>query len=181
MRVSRFLLLVIMSAMATLAGAQQVQVVPRVDLQRYSGTWFEIARLPNKFQKQCVANVSADYVQRGDGQIDVINRCLNADGLSEAAIGRARIVDPLSNAKLKVRFAPAWLAWLPSVWGDYWVLDLAADYAYVAVGEPSHQYLWILARKRSMPEHQYQEVLQRLAQQGYDTSALVKTRQSPEP
>ena len=161
------------------AGAQQVQAVSRVDLNRYTGTWFEIARLPNKFQTQCVANVSAEYVQRADGQLDVINRCLKADGMTEAAVGRARIADTLSNAKLKVRFAPAWLSWLPSVWADYWVIDLASDYTTAAIGEASHQYLWILARNRSLPEAQYQEIIQRLAKQGYDTAALVKTRQQP--
>lgn len=161
------------------AGAQQVQAVPSVDLSRYRGTWFEIARLPNKFQAQCVANVSAEYVPRADGQLDVINRCLKTDGTTEAAVGRARIADTLSNAKLKVRFAPAWLSWLPSVWADYWVIDLAADYTTAAVGEASHQYLWILARHRSLPDTQYQEIVQRLAKQGYDTAALVKTRQQP--
>lgn len=166
-------------AMSCAAAAQQVQPVARVDLVRYSGSWFEIARLPNRFQTQCVANVSAEYVQRDDGQIDVINRCLKADGASDAATGRAQIVDATSNAKLKVRFAPIWLSWLPSVWGDYWVLDLAPDYSTAAVGEPGHKYLWILARKRTMPDAQYQEIVQRLAKQGYDTAALVKTRQQP--
>jgi apolipoprotein D and lipocalin family protein len=161
------------------AGAQEVQAVARVDLVRYSGTWFEIARLPNKFQAQCVANVSAVYVPRSDGQIEVINRCLKADGSTEAATGRGRIVDALSNAKLKVRFAPAWLSWLPSVWGDYWVLDLASDYSYAAVGEPGHKYLWILARNHNLSEGQYQEIVQRLAKQGYDTAGLVKTRHQP--
>ncbi len=179
MRLARRLLSVALLALTCAAGAQQVQPVARVDLVRYSGSWFEIARLPNRFQTQCVANVSAEYVQRDDGQIDVINRCLKADGSSDSAIGRAQIVDAASNAKLKVRFAPVWLSWLPSVWGDYWVLDLATDYSTAAVGEPSHKYLWILSRKRTMTDTQYQEIVQRLAKQGYDTAALVKTRQQP--
>lgn len=179
MSLARLLCSVALLVVTCAAGAQQVQPVARVDLVRYSGNWFEIARLPNRFQTQCVANVSAEYVQRDDGQIDVINRCLKADGSSDAATGRAQIVDATSNAKLKVRFAPIWLSWLPSVWGDYWVLDLAPDYSYAAVGEANHKYLWILARKRTMTDAQYQEIVQRLAKQGYDTSALVKTRHQP--
>ena len=168
--------LVLMVA-AVNATAQQMQTVPRVDLSRYSGTWYEIARMPNRFQAQCVANVSAEYIQRDDGQIEVVNRCQRADGTMEAANGRARIVEQTTNAKLKVRFAPVWLSWLPAVWGDYWVLELAADYSYAVVGEPSRQYLWILARHRSLSDATYQEILQRLTRHGYDPATLLKTKQ----
>lgn len=175
----QYFLSAILLALCIRVQAEPVQAVPRVDLSRYSGTWFEIARLPNKFQTQCAASVSAEYLMRNDGQIDVINRCVKTNGELDAATGRAQIMDAASNAKLKVRFAPAWLSWLPAVWGDYWILDLAADYSYAVVGDPGRKYLWILARNRSLPESVYQDLLQRIAKQGYDTTALVKTRQQP--
>jgi len=152
--------------------------VKHVDLKLYVGTWYEIARFPNRFQKDCVANVSANYAERGDGQIDVVNRCDEAGGEKDEASGRARVADPATNAKLEVRFAPDWLAWLPFVWANYWIIDLAEDYSYVAVGEPSREHLWILARKPTMDEATYEALVNRLTAQGFDTAKLVRTRQN---
>lgn len=156
---------------------QTLRTVAHVDLDRYAGTWYEIARLPNRFQVQCVANVTAQYRKREDGRIDVINRCKKSDGVTEEAAGVARIADPVSQAKLSVRFAPAWLSWLASVWGDYWILELAPDYSVAVVGEPSLQYLWILSRTPSIPDATYAELLSNLAKQNYKVSAVVKTPQ----
>ena len=111
-----------------------VRTVPFVDLDRYAGDWFEIARFPNRFQRQCVGDVRASYARRPDGRLDVVNRCRTADGQTEAR-GVARIVDERTFARLKVRFAPAWLSWLPLVWGDYWIIGLAADYSWAVVGD----------------------------------------------
>jgi apolipoprotein D and lipocalin family protein len=122
-----------------------VRTVAHVDLERYAGDWFEIARFPNRFQRSCVGDVRASYTRRADGQIDVVNWCRTAEGYIEAR-GIARIADPHTSAKLKVRFAPAWLSWLSAVWGDYWVIGLAPDYSWAVVGDPSREYLWILAR-----------------------------------
>ena len=179
MRMMTKCLMVVMSFLAGPVLGQTVQTVPQVDLQRYVGIWYEIARLPNKFQAQCAGDVTAEYVQRTDGAIDVINRCQKADGSIDQAIGKAKVVDARSNAKLKVRFAPAWLSWLPMVWGDYWVLDLASDYSLAAVGEPGRDYLWVLSRTPAVPEANYQALLGRLQAQGFDTARLVKTRQAP--
>ena len=163
------------------AHASEVTSVPSLDLDRYAGKWLEIARFPNRFQAMCIGNVSADYRRRDDGEIDVINRCKNTDGKLEQAIGRGRVVDAVSRARLKVRFAPAWLAWLPQGWGDYWILDLAPDYSLAAVGDPSRQYLWILARQPVLPAGAYDALLARLAAQGFDVAKLVITKQEPEP
>jgi apolipoprotein D and lipocalin family protein len=170
-------LLVLLLSVANLALAQDPVTVPTVDLDRYVGKWFEIARFPNRFQTQCTGEVSAEYVKRADGNIEVINRCAKTDGSMDQAIGEARVVDSVSRAKLKVRFAPAWLSWVPFVWGDYWILDLAADYSTVAVGDPSRKYLWILARTKSLPAPVYDNMVAKLAAQGFDVAALVKTRQ----
>jgi apolipoprotein D and lipocalin family protein len=159
------------------ASAQSPQTVPQVDLGRYAGKWYEIARFPNKFQSQCAGDVTADYAVRDDGEIDVVNRCKKADGTIDEAAGRARVADPVSNAKLDVRFAPAWLAWLPNVWSPYWIIDLNDDYSVAAVGDPSRDYLWILSRTPQLDDNVYDDVVNRVTAQGYDTARLVKTAQ----
>lgn len=106
----------------TAQGLGPVRTVETVDLSRYVGDWFEIARFPNRFQRRCIKDVRASYVRRSDGRIEVINRCRVADGTVTEARGIARVVDERTSAKLKVRFAPAVLSFLPMVWGDYWIL-----------------------------------------------------------
>ncbi len=155
-----------------------LNAVPHVDPQRYTGTWYEIARLPNSFQDQCVGDVTATYSLDGD-QFVVVNRCRTADGDVTEAVGRARRAsDDGSYAKLKVRFAPAILSFLPFVWGDYWIIDLADDYSYAVVGEPARKYLWILSRTPALPPATLQGILARVAPRGYDPGKLLYTRQS---
>jgi apolipoprotein D and lipocalin family protein len=144
-----------------------MKTVARVDLDRYAGRWYEIARLPNRFQKGCTGNVTAEYGVREDGRIDVVNRCS----------GNNRVVDETTRAKLEVRFAPAFLSFLSMVWGDYWIIDLAPDYSYAVVGEPARRYLWVLARESTLEEATYQGILERIEAQGYDPDNLVRTNQ----
>lgn len=163
--------------------AQKVKAVPSLDLTRYVGKWYEIARLPNRFQTSCADNVTAEYRTRTDGNIDVINRCRKADGSVEVAAGMARVLvasapaGSATNSKLQVRFAPAWLSWIAFVWGDYWVLALAPDYSYAVVGEPGRKYCWILSRSSQLPEATYQIAVAAAAAQGFAVSQLVKTKQ----
>ena len=157
--------------------AQEVVTVPSVDLKRYVGKWYEIARFPNSFQKKCIANVTAEYRARTDGDIDVTNRCKVEGGVLDQTDGLARVIEGSHNAKLQVRFAPAWLAWFPLVWGDYWVIDLDADYSVATVGTPSRDYLWILARKPALSTGEYEAAVNNATKQGFDTSKLVKTPQ----
>jgi len=154
-----------------------VSTVESVDLARYVGDWFEIARFPNRFQRGCAGDVRATYARRADGRIDVINRCCNVDGSMTSARGVARVVDP-RGAKLKVRFAPAALSFLPFVWGDYWVIGLDPDYRWAVVGTPDHAYLWILSRTATMDEAVYKGALARATANGFDTDRLVLTPQS---
>jgi apolipoprotein D and lipocalin family protein len=159
------------------SGAQDLTVVDSVDLKRYSGTWYEIARLPNRFQEDCVANVMATYTLLENGNVKVVNRCLKTGGQTSEAEGLARKADETGpNSKLKVRFAPAFLSFLPMVWGDYWIMDLAPDYSYAVVGEPERRYLWILARSQEMDESLLGQILANVRKQGYDTAALIKTK-----
>jgi apolipoprotein D and lipocalin family protein len=141
----------------------------RVDLERYLGQWFEIARYEQSFQKGCVG-VTADYSLREDGSINVLNRCRKPDGRLHEARGRAKVVDPVTNAKLKVSF-------FGPFYGDYWVLDHADDYSWSIVGGSSSRYLWILARTPIPPEAEVAALIARTRAMGYDTSMLIRTVQ----
>lgn len=154
-----------------------VKTVSSVDINRYAGKWYEIAKYPNRFQKQCTANTTAVYNLIGDGKIEVINSCQTQEGKIDEATGRAKIVDKNTNAKLKVRFAPSFLSFLPMVWGDYWVIDLEPNYQYAVVGTPKRDYLWILCRTPQIDENTYQGIINRIKEQGFDPNKLVKTPQ----
>ena len=153
----------------------ELRTVAQVDLGRYLGHWYEIASFPQSFQRGCTAS-TATYTPRPDGQIDVLNRCrLNSvDGPEKAARGRARVVDKATNAKLEVSF-------FRPFWGDYWIVDLGADYEYAVVGHPSRDYLWILSRTPVMEPQVYDGIVARLAAQGYETKRLVRTAQPAQP
>lgn len=155
-----------------------VRTVDKVDLDRYVGDWYEIARFPNRFQRICAGDVRASYVKRPDGRIDVINRCRTADGVTEAR-GVARIVDLRTFATLKVRFAPAVLSFLPFVWGDYWILGLGDDYSWAVVGSPDREYLWILARASVLDAERSASAMAAARANGFDIERLVKTNHTP--
>jgi apolipoprotein D and lipocalin family protein len=146
-------------------------VVESVNLDRYVGRWHEIARYPNRFERMCARDVTATYARNADGTITVINECRKEDGSLQRAEGAARVVAP---GKLEVRFAPAWLGFLPFVWGDYWVIDLAPDYSYAVVGEPAREYLWILARDPHLDEATFAAIAARLPALGFDPARLVR-------
>lgn len=140
-----------------------------VEISRYLGRWYELARYEQGFQKDC-EGVSADYARREDGMISVLNRCRKPDGTIKDAKGRAKIVDPATNAKLKVSF-------FGPFYGDYWVLDHADDYSWSIVGEPSGRYLWILSRDATPGQARLNELIGRVRALGYDTSMLRITQQ----
>ena len=151
------------------------KTVNRVDLKRYAGLWYEIARIPNRFQKQCAWGVTAEYVLRSDGRIDVVNRCHRSGGEIDEAKGLARIEDKASNARLKVSFFSI-IGWRP-VWGDYWIIGLGNDYEYALVGSPDRKYGWILARQPKLGEDVLAEIFELLRQQGYNPESFQLTRQ----
>jgi apolipoprotein D and lipocalin family protein len=156
-------------------------VVDEVDLERYAGTWYEIARLPNRFQNRCVSDVTATYTILDNDQIKVVNRCGKADGSFIEAEGRARRADKNEpNSKLKVRFAPRILSFLPFVWGDYWIIELDPDYRYAVIGEPGRKYLWVLAREPEMENAMLEEILHRTGEQGYNVTEVTRTEHRKE-
>jgi apolipoprotein D and lipocalin family protein len=164
------------------AGAQAGEPPPlasvaELDVARYMGRWYEIAKFPNRFQRKCVADTSADYKLLPDRRIRVSNRCRLGDGSIDEAVGIARPTGEQA-AQLKVRFAPAWLGFLPFVWGDYWVIDLDPDYQLAAVSEPKREYLWILSRTPRITPDAYAAMIRRLEAQGFDTGKLKMSLQT---
>ena len=149
------------------SGLPPLTTVPHVDLARYMGVWYEIARIDHSFQKGCIKN-SASFTLLPDGEVDVVNRCVNEkDGRLREAKGHAWSVDPDDNARLKVSF----------FWpfrGDYWIVDLGKEYEYSVAGSPNRKYLWILARRPVIEEAVYKGILEKLARQGFAVERLVR-------
>ncbi len=166
------LLLAAVAIFAGIVNGQQneLEVVPSVDLNRYVGRWYEVARLPNRFEKKCADSVTATYSLRADGKVEVVNRCRKSSGDYTTATGKAKIVDKTTNAKLKVTFF-----W--PFYGDYWVLDLDDNYQYAVVGAPDRKYLWILSRNRQMNESLYSQLLAKMAARGFKTEQMIRTSQ----
>jgi len=160
------------AAIPTAATALPNEPVRVLDLARYVGQWHEIAHLPMFFQRRCVDTITATYTANPNGSINVHNACRTKGGTTDASEGVARKLDGQPGA-LKVRFAPGWLAWLPWVWADYWVIDLDPDYQWAVVGGPSRKYLWILSRTPVMNRLLFQDVKDRAQQRGYPVDQLV--------
>jgi len=155
-----------------------VRTIVSLDVPKYLGTWYEIAKFPNWFQKKCVGNTKAVYSMRADSNLKVLNSCKNADGVVSEAEGTARQIGAQDSPKLEVRFAPAWLSFLPMVWGDYWVIDLDPQYQVAAVSDPKREYLWVLSRTPQLDKKVYEDLLQRLQAQQFDVRKLEITPQS---
>ena len=176
----KFLLFVVLLAGIGLVSCSSVpvrndpplQVVTQVDINKYIGRWYEIARYPHSFEENCYA-VTADYKQLDDGSIQVINRCREGalDGELKEAEGKAYVVDSRTNAKLEVTFF-----W--PFYGDYWIIDLDENYQYAVVSEPDRQYLWILSRTPTMKASLYEQLTAKLKKNGFDLSFLTQTPQN---
>lgn len=153
-----------------------LKLVESVDLDRYQGRWYEIALLPNRFQRRCVSDTSAHYELMDDGRIRVTNRCREVDGGWAEVEGVARLADSQGpSSALEVRFAPRWLSFLPFVWGDYRVLALGADYDYAMVGSDNRRYLWILARSPELEPAILERLREQAAGQGFEVEKLEMT------
>ena len=155
-----------------------LQVVAPVDLKRYAGLWYEQARLPNPFQKSGAGPVTARYTALPDGTMEIRNRSQNEKGQTEEAVGIARPVKVpgLPGAgRLKVRFLPGWLGWMPFAWGDYWILKLDRDYQVALVGSPDRHYLWVLSRVPQLDEASLQAELDYARTLGFEVDQVVRT------
>ncbi len=149
----------------------ELKTVEHVEIERYLGTWYEIARFPQRFERDLVG-VTATYSLLPDGKVRVLNSGHKGrlDGELRSAEGKARVVDPKTNAKLRVTF----------FWpfeGNYWILELGKEYEYALVGDESRKYLWVLSRTPQMEEGVYNELLGRAKEKGFDISKLEKVPQ----
>ncbi len=170
-RMRRFALL-LSAALALPAAAADVVSVEQLDITRYAGQWHEIARLPMFFQRNCVGASTAQYTLRDDGMVGVHNSCRTEEGETDTVEGVARR-DKTHPGRLEVRFAPDWLSWLPLTWADYWVIAIDPDYQWAVVGEPGHDYLWILSRTPEMSRARFDELKALTTAMGYDLEALI--------
>jgi apolipoprotein D and lipocalin family protein len=174
-----FVLLLTPSLFSAVFGEDKpLETVAAVDLKRYAGKWYEVARLPNSFEKKCAGNVTAEYKLLDDGNIEVVNTCKETNGELSVAVGKARLKDKKTNSKLKVRFAPAFLSFLPFVWGDYWIIELGENYDYAVVASPDRKYFWVLSRTPEIEETRLREILQRANEKGFDTNKVIRTKQN---
>jgi len=162
-------------AQAPAAAVPSLVPLPTLDVPSYMGTWYQVALFPNRFQKQCLSDTTAQYRQLDDGRIEVRNRCREADGRFSEALGIARTENSrlegatLAPATLAVSFLPAWLRWVPA-WGDYWVIARASDGRYAVVSEPQRRYLWVLARTPSLSAEDEAAIRSTLTARGFDLS-----------
>lgn len=145
---------------------QDLEVVPKVELEKYLGKWYEVARLPFKFEDDCT-DITATYGLNNDGSVSVLNECLRDSKLKQSK-GKAKIVDKAIGAKLKVTFF-----W--PFYGDYWIINLGKDYEYSVVGTPNRKYLWILSRTKRMDEVLYSQLIEFVKSKGFDVGRLIKT------
>jgi apolipoprotein D and lipocalin family protein len=169
------LFLMLLCSLPSWAKENPLQTVAKVDLNRYLGVWYEIATIPQRFQKGCTG-VTATYSLRKDGKIDVLNECHkdSLNGRYKSIHGKAWVADQQTNAKLKVQFF-----WPFS--GDYWIIELDSNYQYAVVGHPNRNYLWILCRTPKMDEGVYNGLLNRIRDvHGYDIGRIKKTLQPGE-
>ncbi len=147
------------------------ETVKELDLKKYLGTWYEIARYPHSFEKELVG-VTATYSLRPDGKIKVVNKGYKKtlNGEMKEAIGKAKIPNLKEPAKLKVSFF-----WI--FYADYYVLELDSEYQWAIIGSKSPNYLWILSRKAQINDELYQSLLEKIEKRGYKLDKLIKVEQ----
>jgi apolipoprotein D and lipocalin family protein len=149
-----------------------LSTVRTVDLERYAGRWYEIARYPNWFQRRCQSGAVAEYTPQGDGSIKVVNSCRDADGSIRSITGRATVVPHSGNARLKVRFFGPFS-------GDYWIIGIdEKSYSWALVGHPSRRFLWILSREPIMNDELYGKIIGIAVSKGYSAKPVERVSQA---
>jgi apolipoprotein D and lipocalin family protein len=156
----------------------EVQVVDFLDVERFMGTWYLIAAIPSKFERQCDSGQTAEYTLLDDGTVHVDNSCYRTFGTVASRAGRAFVVDEETNAKLAVSFVRFFGVW--PFRGSYWVVELGDDddYGYVVIGHPTRDYGWIMSRTCERDSVPLEGIFERLADQFYDVSRFELIDQS---
>ncbi len=162
----KLLLLVLLISITMYAQQNPPATVKYVDIKKYAGLWYEIAKIPNSFQDHCIKGTTAKYSIKENGEISVINSCIDEDGEVDEADGVARIVDKKSNAKLEVSFV-SFFGWRP-FWGDYWIIGLDENYQWAIIGTPNRKYGWVLSRTSKLENETMDKIFQILKEQGYN-------------
>lgn len=171
----KYLLVIICCFISPSWANTPLQTVHQVDLARYMGKWYEIARIPNTFQKSCMREVTVSYRLLVDNHVRGLNTCRKANGDVFSLEVDGKIQDK-SNSKIVFKITSSWLRWVPMLKADYWIVDLADNYSYAAVATPDSHYLWILARQPQMDDAVYQQLIKRVAKQGFAVEKLVKNK-----
>lgn len=163
--------------MFTIACLADPTPFPQIDYNKYQGDWYEIARIPASFQKDCFSGTMAQYELTSEGTVNVVNSCDRNGGFRKIAKGQARIVDPQVNSKLEVTFVSFFGNWIYSFGGDYWILDIDENYQHVIVGHPQKKYGWILSRTATLDKSILRNLEAKLGKHGYNTCNFLTTRQ----
>lgn len=161
--------------------ASSPTTVSSVDLQRYLGTWYEIARLSMRHEPEDYTDITATYSLTPEGTVEVRNRARDGEGEPQESVGEATVVEGSGNAKLEVSFMPDGLKWVPFTKGDYWILRLDPQYQTALVGSPDHKYLWLLSREPVLAPRVQQEFLDAARAQGFDLADLIHTPHTGNP
>lgn len=167
-RLLLFILVLSLTPLAVSAQKKEIPTVPTVDLQKFAGKWYEIGRIPNKFQAKCAGNVSATYTRKPNGDLEAQNDCLGTNGIAISAKGDVKVIDKATHSKLKAS------------WGDFWIIDLDPQYQYAAVSDEKGKTLWILGRAPKMSDATYQAILRRVETLGFNPGKVAKTPQNVE-
>ena len=162
-------------AAAASSSKPALETVPYVDLERYMGTWYEIARFPQYFERGCNCSKANYSLNKEKGYVTVVNECRknSVKGKLKKVQGKAFVQKGSGNARLKVQFQWPFK-------GDYYIIDLAPDYSYAMVGHPNRKYLWILCREREMSEDLYESLVEKARAKGFDVQKLERTVQGCE-
>lgn len=145
--------------------------VAEVELSRFEGKWYEIARLPRPTQRGC-ENTTAHYRLKSDSELDVTNECVR-DGATTRVTARAVVTDPDVPGKLSIDVG--------AFYGDYWIVEVGGDYEYAVIGHPTRDYLWILSRTPTLDDAALRGVLDRVSERHFDVSRLEYTKQDAHP
>ncbi|XGC80684.1 lipocalin family protein [Bdellovibrio bacteriovorus] len=157
--------------------AKPLETVMYVDLARYQGTWYEIASIPQFFQRKCVKDTTAEYTVLSREEIRVLNSCTTEKNERIVAEGRGKVVEPKTNAKLKVTFANFKDKYIYLLAGNYWIIKLDDDYQIAVVGHPTRKYGWILSRTPAIPDDMLSDLTRFLEDREYDTCDFFTTPQ----
>ncbi|MFT3799406.1 lipocalin family protein [Microbacterium sp.] len=158
---------------------EPVHDVAHLDLQRYLGLWFEVGRLPLRFEDEAATNITAEYALDDDGTVRVDNRCRDAEGNPTQAVGQA-VPDPEHPGRLRVTFLPVGLRWIPGTRADYWVLKVDDGYEHALVGTPNRKHLWLLCRRPAIAADVEASFLAEAQRQGYALDEWIRPAQSGE-